>query len=135
MGQRVMSGAVALVVAAALVISGGATASASSSGTVKGSKMTAAKVLKDLGVDAPARCIKLRLARDDRNFGYYTVATPPKQGCPGGGEGEVFLAKSQGSWSFIAIANNASCNEARSAIRGAGGSTRVAKALLERWPC
>jgi hypothetical protein len=130
-----MSGVVALVVAAALVVSGGATVSASNSGTVKGSKATAAKVLKDLGVDAPARCIKLRLARADRTFGYYTMATPPKQGCPGGEGGPVFLAKSQGSWSYIAIANNASCDEARSAIRAAGGSTKVAKALLERWSC
>lgn len=111
-------------------------ASAGKGNTVKASVAVTSEVLNSLGLSISPSCVKLKLVKADRKWGYYKMTSPPPAGCPYVGDGTATLVmKSNGRWIALPVMSNAQCGEVRAAVSVAGGSRKVVRVLAKGWGC
>lgn len=113
------------VLAAALVLAGGAAVQASPAGVVKASPRVVAEMVKDMGATNPAKCQAADLARSDRTWAAFSLANPLPAGCSVY-DGYSVVHKVKGKWKSLPIGGSGvPCPDFKKSLKKAGAPASV----------
>lgn len=113
------------VLAAAVVVIGSGASQASATGVAKASPRVVEQMVEDMGTTQPAKCQEASLARSNRSWGAFSLASPLPAGCSAY-DGYSIVHKVKGAWEALPIGGSSvPCPDFKKSLKRAGAPLSV----------